>query len=342
MNGEYGLVNLYCSWEIDIPSDKKIEVKLINFSTNYFSKSILVVESIDQQGKTSYYTLNFRNFDWNQFKNMKTLNIHFSTQVSFATKPFEFYIYNEEITKTNITLLVTVTVIPGVVILVCLILFLCVKNGHRNIPQQNVIVSNQESPLQEVKRKNQAILKELLQTVLKPILFDEKINKYKSPCTICLEEFTLNSEVISLECKHLFHYGCLKNWLTKNILSPKCPNCNDNSSFHLHLLINSAMVHNRTALSSAVNPSSIQHLNIPRPDSGEDLEVSHLNIGNNDSNNLPVSRHNRVRENDNRVIHIQNRRLEIPINNNYIETSNRLQLNLNRSIESSHSRENEV
>lgn len=47
-------------------------------------------------------------------------------------------------------------------------------------------------------------------------------------CTICMENFIENSSVIiTTKCNHSFHEKCFKNWAFKNIISPKCPNCND-------------------------------------------------------------------------------------------------------------------
>ena len=46
-------------------------------------------------------------------------------------------------------------------------------------------------------------------------------------CSICLEEFKDGSSIIiNTKCNHTFHFKCFKNWVYKNILLPKCPNCN--------------------------------------------------------------------------------------------------------------------
>jgi hypothetical protein len=36
----------------------------------------------------------------------------------------------------------------------------------------------------------------------------------------------INTQISKLECKHIFHHACLKDWLFKEVLKPKCPNCN--------------------------------------------------------------------------------------------------------------------
>lgn len=53
-------------------------------------------------------------------------------------------------------------------------------------------------------------------------------------CCICLESFKSNSveKLIETDCKHLFHYRCLKKWcdskveIKRNgIKIPDCPSC---------------------------------------------------------------------------------------------------------------------
>jgi RING finger family protein len=43
-----------------------------------------------------------------------------------------------------------------------------------------------------------------------------------SSCAACLEDFIPGKNVIKIGCNHLFHRGCLENWL-KN--KRTCPNC---------------------------------------------------------------------------------------------------------------------
>ena len=44
-----------------------------------------------------------------------------------------------------------------------------------------------------------------------------------SECTICLESYNNNDDILVTKCKHLYHKKCAKNWL-KNY-SVKCPIC---------------------------------------------------------------------------------------------------------------------
>ena len=82
---------------------------------------------------------------------------------------------------------------------------------------------------QNLIKENKLLLGKMLREELEPKNFDEldrKENSMSENCTICLEDFKKDEKVVSLLCKHIFHFFCLNDWLTQNILSPKCPNCN--------------------------------------------------------------------------------------------------------------------
>lgn len=77
-----------------------------------------------------------------------------------------------------------------------------------------------------IKKENQEKLDQLFQSRLKEHLYKAKYNQYGGGCSICLDNFTIESKVSKTSCNHIFHHKCLKEWLFKNILCPKCPNCN--------------------------------------------------------------------------------------------------------------------
>ena len=66
----------------------------------------------------------------------------------------------------------------------------------------------------------------LFDTKLVEHLYKEEYNQYGGGCSICLENFNKKSKVAITPCKHVFHYKCIREWAFKNILCPKCPNCN--------------------------------------------------------------------------------------------------------------------
>ena len=72
-------------------------------------------------------------------------------------------------------------------------------------------------------------IKYILKNSLKYSPIDKfRILKEAKICSICIERIKLKSRVSITSCNHIFHYDCLSTWLNKNILEPKCPNCNSN------------------------------------------------------------------------------------------------------------------
>ena len=64
--------------------------------------------------------------------------------------------------------------------------------------------------------------------------YDEnKLNENKDfNCSICLEKFNLNDEIVVLSCNHEFHRLCAKEWFLQNIGKKQtCPNCRNNLKY---------------------------------------------------------------------------------------------------------------
>ena len=92
--------------------------------------------------------------------------------------------------------------------------------------------SSSESEISVIEINKQKIEK-LFKSILLPIKYYKylgvKNGNPSSLCTICIEEYKEGkSKVCFTPCQHVFHYKCLKDWLMKNLLNPKCPNCNYN------------------------------------------------------------------------------------------------------------------
>ena len=80
-------------------------------------------------------------------------------------------------------------------------------------------------------KSNKDKIDDIFKGELKPKIF-KKLNNSNNDndclnCTICLENFKEGlSLIVDTKCQHRFHYKCFKDWIYKNILMPKCPNCN--------------------------------------------------------------------------------------------------------------------
>ena len=131
--------------------------------------------------------------------------------------------------------------IPLLVLLMALIIYLCCKKQDTGILGGEIRVIGfadnaneiQEEPEDNKSKayklnENKKKLLILFKSILRPQEYTKTHKKiYSQKCTICYEDFELYISVVSITpCQHIFHYRCLNNWLNKNILNPKCPNCN--------------------------------------------------------------------------------------------------------------------
>ena len=66
--------------------------------------------------------------------------------------------------------------------------------------------------------------------------------KMNVACSICLESFTLTSDIYTTPCGHVFHYECIRKWLERG--NPHCSlcrqNCEINEITRLHVSENEA------------------------------------------------------------------------------------------------------
>lgn len=65
------------------------------------------------------------------------------------------------------------------------------------------------------------LLMDLSKYVAKAILFSDA----NSLCSICFDGFAVDIDVLKLECNHLFHIECIRQWLR---LHSNCPVCRSN------------------------------------------------------------------------------------------------------------------
>jgi hypothetical protein len=79
---------------------------------------------------------------------------------------------------------------------------------------------------ENIEETNKQKLDELFSKQMAEHLYKSEYNEFGGGCSICLENFKKKSKVSITPCKHVFHYTCIKDWLYKNVLNPKCPNCN--------------------------------------------------------------------------------------------------------------------
>ena len=113
------------------------------------------------------------------------------------------------------------------------------KRLSKRPPQENGGNSeqNKKNEADLIKEQNKKKIEFLLSSSMKSETYSEYLINKKNDneeievmtaCTICLEDFKNGSQVIETPCYHLYHAKCITNWLYKNVMHPKCPNCNYN------------------------------------------------------------------------------------------------------------------
>ena len=201
---------------------------------------------VNTKGLSMYNTITDReNFFW-RGEDIDSYIIHFYG-ISYTETPFLLYIdYDPTSISNYLGLFITIPIFIILCILLIVCFYRCSKKIALSVSRErqlrlgiepvnaNRIVINIASvdttQINELlKTSNNAKLAEMIKNELRPIKYKESSNEFKDSCSICLEEFIpKSSDITVLHCKHIFHHMCIKDWLNKNLLHPKCPNCNYN------------------------------------------------------------------------------------------------------------------
>ncbi|KAF9666780.1 hypothetical protein SADUNF_Sadunf16G0264200 [Salix dunnii] len=125
------------------------------------------------------------------------------------------------------SLLFIITVLVAVVLIVicCLLLELC----SRRLEYWHHILRNQDHHRLHNVESGQVTGRHKTATLsmleLQYVQIDESSADFSSGCVICLDDFQKGEDCCVLSsCKHVFHSGCLKQWLDKNQSCPLCRN----------------------------------------------------------------------------------------------------------------------
>lgn len=263
VNKYYGDKNLYCKWRgINSDSLRNIIVNFTNLNMQANNKFFLEIVYYNNSALT--FELNSPNFVFYS-QEINYITFHFYASAVTDTLPFTatFSIITNSIATDYfyVFIIIGLVILTFVIIVVLLIRFSKVfskkapkiaarnannlnsssNSNHTNAVTQRMIenfIVQQNEYLQRIflreekkKKKNLIALEKLFSDDLKSTKFNMTDNQHVDicgNCTICLEDFISDTEIITLSCKHSFHLCCLKNWLLTVILNPKCPNCNDN------------------------------------------------------------------------------------------------------------------
>ena len=160
-------------------------------------------------------------------RNMLNLQLSFSMENTTIKKV-------TYVTSSNKNRMIIIGIILGVLLILLIIVIICLIKkycytrtiNHNNTTNTVGMASSLDNKF--LINRNIEKMNSLFKTQLIPSTYFKKniVNDcYK--CTICLEEFKDGSSVvITTKCNHCFHDKCFKKWVLKNIIFPKCPNCN--------------------------------------------------------------------------------------------------------------------
>ena len=241
VNNTYGKYFYHCAYEF---SDEKQETSYdISFifaqGLRVFSKpKIYISYYIKEKGELKGNDEEIEDDYEKSFIKLYNLKIYILLREDYEIMPLSIIITKNTETKSKLIS----TFILGIIFLAVILGIICcttkylnrrtrehlillrVQRDLENIPPPEI---NNDIDENELKSQNTAKLNELFETKLAEHLYKKEYNQYGGGCSICLENFNKKSKVSITSCSHVFHYKCIHEWLFKNILCPKCPNCNN-------------------------------------------------------------------------------------------------------------------
>ncbi len=226
LDGIYGVPNMYCKWDtpdIDVQKTVNFNFTLLSFNPNTDRYTFVI-----QFGYGSFLysdLIDSKSFHTNT---ISSITMHYFSSAEKQTLPFVFEIsYSPEEDQKGTSIMVYL-VLSIATMFSCLFLIVCIFTCLRGIIKE--LYNNNNNPNQNnINQENKTNLKLdiLTQFELTPTLYNENLNEFGCICTICLENFSENTEVVKLECKHLYHKSCFCEYFKKNPNRSQCPNCNN-------------------------------------------------------------------------------------------------------------------
>jgi hypothetical protein len=233
--GRFGGKNLYCKFTAK--NEEYARFLSINYTRFVNDADDLYSIQINYfDGRTFFQNIQTKSFNIIA-ENASSIIFHYYSNGFKTTSPFSavFNIQDDE-GQGYVGLGITIGVIVFICLICSLLFYKCsrviIDNSNRQFQARRRIALNNRIPVEvtdsreDLQRINKEKLVQLYQNELKPVKFKPNINEFNSDCTICLEPFTESSDIMKLNCKHLFHHQCGKEWLEKNLINLKCPNCN--------------------------------------------------------------------------------------------------------------------
>lgn len=316
----YGTKNLFCTYVLEIKENSTSIIGEIAIERYYLNNIYMEIQvSFDEEVEEKRIDSTLIGL---QIKKAKIIKIFYFQSFEFSEVPFQIT-FQKESTKISMTLILTVVLVFVLLIICGLGAYLFSRRmakKNQNTTQQTQSQTQSQSELQLKKEKEIRIMsiKTFIHKNLKKILFNSEIARISNNCTICLDEYNEESEVVKTECGHVFHYKCLESWLFSNIMNVKCPNCN---YYFLEMdRVNKDVMQSRIILNQPTRIQVVRNL----PVFGIGSIVYGNNISNHNDNNIQIintinSNHQliQLRDNIQNITRIEN-------SNNYLLGGNNI------------------
>ena len=258
INGYYGLTNLYCIYTYK--SDKS-SITFFNFDIKTNKNNIKIEYAVYFNDGTFTYLIINNSKSKTSYNDVKYIQFFIYLGESYSESPFSIEVTMKQYDK--IVLAITIIVILFSCFCCVMVIYCFTKKFRRESNYYNDYnndnytfpirrnLGNFNSP-NEQRRNNKKKIELLLKDpkYLGSKICKKEYEKYGTNCTICLEEFKVDEDKISLTpCYHVFHYKCLSNYMRKSEKNIHCPNCNQD-------LLNSW-----SKMPENINPDTIQIYN---------------------------------------------------------------------------------
>ena len=360
INNQYGKDNLYCEYNL---YNSGIQTKKIKLKIEKFFKDIEISYTIKYKNKNYedvIETITLKNNNMNSNNNYNKvlyLNFYISSNKTFDSLPFLIEITNINSIKQFYILLSLFIFFLCCIIIALIKYFFCSKKNDNIYENEEHLADKVEA---DIKIKSCKIMLKKIYNDDKYFIhdiFNQKYSDYGIICSICQENFKNNKDTISITpCEHIFHNDCLKNWFKKNILHPKCPNCNLN-------MLEVEKINDNNVNIKVINVKSKKKREINTMTSKNNLMHGETNNKMNndnkiDDNNIENNKQNinddDYKDTDNNIINstmniiIKNKKIKndgFNLNNNYqinSATDRALNQDINNSVRSAFNNNNQI
>lgn len=236
VNNIYGYSDLYCKWVLSFQPTEQVSININKYNKNLQLLANLVIKYNETISETVPLLESVTNFPMS----IIGITIQIYLNQTFSSVPFIIHIAQTDGTdlpvknKTSDTFTSLIPIFLVILLIIGIgIVYIRYRLRKRRMNFSNSIrierIHTEADHIQRDKliKKNIEIIENKINDELMPMSFNKCENIYKiNNCTICLEIFEDENQVIKLVCSHIYHIDCIKESISRNIINPKCPTCN--------------------------------------------------------------------------------------------------------------------